>query len=267
MDSFEINNSMEEITNYVIDSSKKADEKADPPVKPEVVLNDDSTIDIIFNDERKLSEFLPDKLKIKDTPDFNKPILYKVISEDGEIQNLEVRINHEWLKKGGSAQVAIFAHEIGHALAIEEEIKRNKELKKLFEEHPSFDAIDDNVKAYMTYCFLKRASGKLDNEIQAWNYGKIVATLLGINDTQYEDIMRPQIEGMYYAVYLPTYDFIKDLYRGDITSLNKDITYPLYDSSQQKEILVTAEELLSAFNKLDDDKYKRNIKETGNFKS
>jgi len=52
MDSFEINNSMEEITNYVIDSSKKADEKADPPVKPEVVLNDDSTIDIIFNENQ-----------------------------------------------------------------------------------------------------------------------------------------------------------------------------------------------------------------------
>ena len=263
--------SLENITNYVINHSEEADTPVEP-VEHNFVLNDDGSIDVIFKDGKKLSEFLPPELEIKDTPGFNKPVLNKVFSEDGKIQNMEVQINYEWLKKGGSEQIAIFAHEIGHALAIEEEIKHNKELKELIENHPSFDVIDNNVKVYMTYCFLKSASNSLDVEIQAWNYGKIIASLLGIDDIQYEDIMRPQIEGVYYHIYSQAYDFIKGLYIKDIfnenpTFLNSDITYPLYDLAQQSEVQVTAEKLLEELKKLDPEKYKRNAKETGNFQS
>ena len=262
MDKFSANHSMEEISEYIISSDHGMEQLREY----DVVLNEDATMDIVFKDGKKLSDFLPSELKIIDTPDFNKPLMHRNLSENGEVQSLEVRINHEWLKEGRYEKVAIFAHEIGHALATEEEILRNKKLKDLYEHHPPFEILDDNVKSYMTFYFLKRASNTLENETQAWNYGKIIASLFGVSDTQYEDVMRPQIEGMYYAVYSPTYDAIKELYKGDLSLINREIAYPIYDLTQQEEIQVTAEELLSIFKELDENKYRRNEKEIKRYK-
>ena len=118
MDKFSANHSMEEISEYIISSDHGMEQLREY----DVVLNEDATMDIVFKDGKKLSDFLPSELKIIDTPDFNKPLMHRNLSENGEVQSLEVRINHEWLKEGRYEKVAIFAHEIGHALATEEEI-------------------------------------------------------------------------------------------------------------------------------------------------
>ncbi len=266
MEPFDINHSMEEITNYIIDSSNNAEQSEFPySIKCDFILNEDATIEVMFEDGKKLSEFLPSNLKIIDTPNYNKPSMKKTLFENGEVQTMEVRVNYEWLKKGGSNEVAIFAHEIGHALAVEEEIAHYKKLNELYKIPPPSENWDNDTKSYVASFFLKRSSDTLDNEVQAWNYGKIIASLFGVEDAHYEDVMRPQIEGMFYAVYSTAYNAINHLFHGNPSFLNKETTYPVYNLPQQEEIQVTVEELLSIFKNLDENRYKRNVKETNHY--
>lgn len=200
------------------------------------IVEDPSSFTIELNNGRTLNEFLPKGVKFfvdKDEPSYSprRNIVY---------------FNPELL--GNPNYEAVFAHECGHALV---KNPKKTELTYLQTGHKiiyggSFRQLSLEERVKKIYSLMQL---DLENEVDAMNNGKIVADLLGVDSTVYEDMATNGLQTHFWAnvIYLGK---IFELTCPDLKD-NTEITY--YNPFAQEAQQITYEEFKTMHSKAKDE--------------
>lgn len=143
-----------------------------------------------------------------------------------QINGFNVYMDLERITRLGTAGSVIVAHEFGHILAPESELDKFEErVDRLTQTR----GVDMNQQFHNA---IELFNGVIKDEIDGWNYGKQIATILGVDEIQYEDLMQFALQTYYYD------------YLGDIVDLSRrvnfadDHTMNIFDISTQEEVTI-----------------------------
>jgi hypothetical protein len=168
-----------------------------------------------------LNDFLPPTISFIDKPDSGAFFMAR---------GQNVIVNMEHAQRLGAVGSANLAHEVGHAL---------NPLASENTKHFRLDmAYIDNLSSFSPSTQLEAATRALNNrmidEVDAWNYGKETAIFLGIDEAEFEDIMRYGLA----SYYLSDLGLLKQI----LARYNVDLKQPLslYDISLQETVPLTA---------------------------
>lgn len=194
--------------------------------------------------DRNLAEFLPKEVTIVNNPEAGGGA-YALISWDleGNLTNSGVNVDLAWMKERPALGASIVAHEIGHA--INEVAKEDIDQKKITENPKTSEELEQSL---MTVCRI--INDGLQDEVEAWNYGKPIADLFGIDETTYDNQMEYSMKGYSNASYRQIDEMLSNMLM-HLTPTQKetlkDKTFPIYDLATQDRINLTIEQMRERF--------------------
>ena len=179
---------------------------------------------------------------------------------------LETRVGFDvsWVENNGDLALCGVAHELGHVLSREYVSRSEKYIRdRLPGYRYPYKSVED-FENYLTRS-LHDLSVNLNEEMQAYNYGKIVADSFGVNPTSFEGYMAPPIKAHVVDNLFHCRQFVSqrlaEYEKSTGVKFSTEKTFKIYDISQQSDVEVTFSQLMGILGKYDEEELKRTREE------
>lgn len=221
-------------------------------------IDNEGGVDIVINGASgniRLKDFLPRQISISQSDGVHSAYARQLWGGlYGELLSARVFMDIGWAHEHPAEGVSVLAHELGHAFITEHE--NLEEVPPIPENPKTATELERTIELSCQYI-----SDSLEEEVKAWNFGKPIATLFGIDDLTYDDQMN-------YALKLNTELHYLHL-KGKITEYTARFqnaqpgqfktgkTFKLYDVSLQERIELTHDQLMKFLEQFSQEKVDR----------
>ncbi len=205
--------------------------------------NTDITI-ITPDGDKRISEFLPKEVSIVDSPNSGAGA-YALTSWDleGNLAGSSVSVDLAWMKEKPAQGASIVAHEIGHV--INESAKEDLDQRKITEAPETPEELEESL---MLVC--RVVNDGLQDEVEAWNYGKPIANLFGVDETTYDSQMEYSMKAYTNTSYYQINEMMANMLMHltpDQKQTLKDKMFPVYDLATQERTDLTIDQMTEKF--------------------
>lgn len=212
----------------------------------------------------QLGDYLPGRLNIWHEEGLG-PYMYVEAqwTKNGSLIQKSIHLDAEWLGGAGVKGIAGLAHEIGHCFEDNGETVMTGPGLQIIGEmaFPERPTKSEDLKEYLRGAC--EAIGKyLKDEVEAYNYGKAIASLFGVSGLDYENMMDLAIRTYSNDAFLQLKEEIETTVAELGNQLNTDglDELSLYDLSAQEERKISYRELMKFLGGYSQERTDRDLK-------